>query len=239
MVWESAGTCRLVYQPSIGANMSRIIPIATLKEAKCVHGGLTQTSKMPCKSYSLPTASCNVGSRMAQVAGSVCSKCYAQKGFYSMYANSVEPSQHARLVALEDPLWVSAMVRSIGADSHFRWHDSGDLRDMAHLELIASVATATPNCSHWLPTREYAVVKAYIAKHGALPGNLTVRLSAMFPDVPVTVPASLRNVKGVAISNVHTGSPMGQDCNASKQGGACLDCRDCWDSTVTISYKLH
>lgn len=219
--------------------MIRIIPIATLKDAKGIHGGLTQTSKMPCKSYSLPTASCNVGSRMAQVAGSVCSKCYAQKGFYSMYANSVEPSQHARLVALEDPLWASAMVRSIGADKYFRWHDSGDLQGLLHLELIAEVARRTPDRGHWLPTREYAVVKAHIAKHKKLPDNLTIRLSAMFPDVPVRVPASLQGVKGVAISNVHTGSALGTDCNASKQGGACLDCRDCWDSTVTISYKLH
>ena len=209
------------------------------RHAAEITGGLTQTSKMPCKSYSLPTVACQTGFKMAQLPGSVCASCYANKGFYSMYQAAIEPAQHARLESISDPLWVSAMVALIGPDSYFRWHDSGDLQNLAHLEKIASVCRETPNCMHWLPTREYGIVKAYISKHGALPANLTVRLSAMYPDKPVSVPASLRNVRGIAVSNVHTVAPLGDDCNASKQGGACLDCRACWDSTKTISYKIH
>lgn len=209
------------------------------KHASEVTGGLTQTSKMPCKSYSLPTVACKTGFRMAKIAGSICSSCYANKGFYSMYQSTIEPAQHARLESISDPLWVSAMVALIGPDSYFRWHDSGDIQSLAHLEKIANVCRETPHCQHWLPTREYGIVKAYIAKHGALPSNLTVRLSAMYPDQPVSVPASLRGVRGIAVSNVHTSQPIGEDCSASKQGGACLDCRACWDATKTISYKIH
>jgi hypothetical protein len=217
--------------------MQKIIMLK--RHATEVTGGLTQTSKMPCKSYSLPTVACQTGYRMAQLPGSVCSACYANKGFYSMYQSTIEPAQHARLESISDPLWVSAMVTLIGADSYFRWHDSGDIQSLEHLEKIADVCEQTPNCMHWLPTREYGIVKAYIAKHGALPGNLTVRLSAMYPDRPVSVPASLRGIRGIAVSNVHTAAPLGEDCNASKQGGACLDCRACWDATKTISYKIH
>lgn len=209
------------------------------KHASEITGGLTQTSKMPCKSYSLPTVACQTGYKMAQIPGSVCASCYANKGFYSLYQAAIEPAQHARLVALDDPLWVSAMITLIGADQYFRWHDSGDIQSLEHLEKIADVCNQTPNCMHWLPTREYSIVKQYIAKHGQLPANLTVRLSAMYPDKPVAVPASLRNVRGIAVSNVHTVAPLGEDCNASKQGGACLDCRACWDATKTISYKIH
>ena len=215
-----------------------MIPL-TLKQAKQVHGGLTQTSKMPCQSYSLPTAACQTGFKMAQVKGSVCSKCYANKGFYSLYAKTIEPAQQARLVSLGDPLWVNALVASIGADPYFRWHDSGDIQDLAHLELIAQVCAATPKCKHWLPTREYGIVKAYIAKHGKLPVNLVIRLSAMFPDVAVQIPASLASVAGITASNVHTVTPIGEDCNASKQGGACLDCRKCWDRKTVVSYAMH
>lgn len=209
------------------------------KHASEVTGGLTQTSKMPCKSYSLPTVACQTGYRMAQLLGSVCNSCYAQKGFYSVYAATIEPAQHARLESISDPLWVSAMVTLIGADKYFRWHDSGDIQSLEHLEKIADVCRETPHCMHWLPTREYSIVKAYIEKHGQLPANLTVRLSAMYPDKPVSVPASLRGIRGIAISNVHTTAPLGEDCNASKQGGACLDCRACWDANKTISYKIH
>jgi hypothetical protein len=207
-------------------------------EAQSVCGTLTQTSKMPCKSYSLPTEACQTGFKMAQIDGSICSACYANKGFYRAYESTIKPSQFARLDSLTNPHWVDGMVALIGSDSFFRWHDSGDLQGLEHLEQIARVAQLTPQTRHWLPTREYGMVKAFIAKHGALPDNLIVRLSAMYPDKPVKVPLSLQGVANVAVSNVHTGQPMGTACNAPNQNGACNDCRLCW-TNETISYALH
>ena len=207
-------------------------------EANAICGTLTNTSKMPCKSYSLPTEACQTGYKMAQIKGSICHSCYANKGFYKAYEKTVKPSQWARLDSLTNPHWVDGMVALIGNDAFFRWHDSGDLQGVDHLEKIARVAQLTPNTRHWLPTREYGMVKAYIAKHGALPKNLIVRLSAMYPDKPVKVPLSLQGVANVAVSNVHTDKPMGTACNAPKQNGACLDCRLCW-SNEAVSYALH
>lgn len=213
----------------------------TKAQASTITGGITRTSKMPCASYSLPTVACKTGYRMAQVADSICSHCYANKGFYMKYAYNVEPAQHARLVSLEDPLWCDAMVTLIGSDAFFRWHDSGDLQSVEHLELIAQVCGRTPNCKHWLPTREYGMVAAYIAQHGALPENLVVRLSAMFTDKPVKVPASLQGVAGIAVSNVHSDTPMAGNhaCPAYTRQGKCGDCRACWSRSTPVSYPLH
>ena len=97
------------------------------KDASIVCGTLTSTSKMPCKSYSLPTEACQTGFKMAQIAGSICSSCYANKGFYSMYQNNIKPAQFARLDSINDDNWVSGMVSLVGSDTYFRWHDSGDL----------------------------------------------------------------------------------------------------------------
>jgi len=218
----------------------RVIPIHVMNktQASSVAGSVTSTSKMPCKSYSLPTVACITGYKMSKIAGSICSECYANKGNYVQYANNIEPAQHARLDSLVDPLWISAMVAHIGSDSYFRWHDSGDLQGLWHLEKIAQVAIETPNCMHWLPTREYSFVKQYIAKHGALPKNLIVRLSAMHVDKAVTIPASLQGQANVTVSNVHTSTPIGHECNSPKQDGQCRDCRMCW-STKPVSYKIH
>lgn len=208
-------------------------------EATSICGTLTSTSKMPCKSYSLPTETCQTGYKMAQIKGSICNSCYANKGFYRAYENTVKPSQWARWDSLSDPLWVDAMVNLIGNDAYFRWHDSGDLQGLDHLEKIASVAQKTPNCRHWLPTREYGIIKAYIAKHGSVPDNLIVRLSAMYPDVPVKIPASLQGIKNITVSNVHTDKPQhGVKCHAPDNGGACGDCRACWTDKA-VSYALH
>ena len=227
--------------------MHKIIPI-TKAAAAAVCGTLTQTSKMPCKSSSLPTESCITGFRMAQIPGSICSQCYADKGFYSMYQNTIKPAQFARLDAVHQAmndseaavLWVSGMVSLIGADKYFRWHDSGDLQGLAHLELIAAVCEAIPGCKHWLPTREYNTVKDYIAKHRALPSNLIVRLSAMYPDKPVKIPASLVTISGVTTSNVHTtgAAVHGLRCAAPDNAGSCGDCRACWTDSV-VSYEIH
>lgn len=208
--------------------------------AQAISGGTTQTSKMPCKSYSLPTLACKTGYKMAQIEGSICSHCYANKGFYKMYENNILPVQMARLDSLGDPLWVSSLVALIGADKYFRWHDSGDLQGVQHLRSIAEVCEATPATLHWLPTREYSMIKEYIQAYGPLPVNLTVRLSAMYPDKPVVVPASLQGVQGVTVSNVHThgAQAMGTACIAPTQGGQCGDCRKCW-TPETISYGLH
>ena len=220
----------------------RVIPIVAMSKtcAKTINGGLTKTTKMPCKSYSLPTVACVTGFKLAAIPGSICSSCYANKGNYKLYANNIEPAQHARLDSLADPMWVSSMVAAIGQDVYFRWHDSGDLQSVDHLRLIAQVCEATPNCKHWLPTREFGFVRDYITQYGQLPSNLTVRLSAMYPDKAVTVPKSLQGIAGVAISNVHhKGDAIGQSCIAPSQNGECRDCRACWQSDNVISYAMH
>ena len=210
------------------------------KQAHEVHSGLTQTTKMPCKSYSLPTIACKTGFKMRAIAGSICADCYAEKGNYRKYASGIEPAQHARLVSINDELWVDAMVVSIGADKYFRWHDSGDIQDIEHLEKIAEVAKRTPDCMHWLPTREYGIVSAFTAQYD-IPKNLIIRLSAMFTDKAVVIPASLKNIAGIAVSNVHAKSaPIGTACNAPAQNGECRTCRACWNRDVAaVSYSIH
>jgi len=208
-------------------------------EATAICGGLTQTSKMPCKSYSLPTETCITGFKMSKIAGSICASCYADRGFYSMYAKTIKPAQFARWDSLTDEDWSAAIVALIGADRYFRWHDSGDLQGVWHLEKIVEVCNATPDCLHWLPTREFGIVKQFIQAGGVIPKNLIVRLSAMYVDEPVKIPKSLQGHTQITASNVHKFKPAGEICNAPKQNGECGSCRACWDTTKTVTYEIH
>lgn len=217
------------------------------KQAHAIHGGLTQTTKMPCQSYSLPTIACVTGFKMRAIAGSICAMCYAEKGNYRKYQNNIEPAQHARLesiaMAIADieyrAAWIQAMIISIGDDDYFRFHDSGDIQNIEHLELYAELARAMPNCKFWLPTREYGIVSAFTAQYD-VPDNLIIRLSAMFTDKAVVVPKTLQGVKGVAVSNVHSKKAIGTACNAPKQNGECRNCRACWNRKVAaVSYSIH
>lgn len=217
----------------------------TKDEAIAITGGLSQTSKMPCKSFSTPTLACVTGYKLAQVPGTVCSKCYACKGNYAKYANNIEPKQHARLDALLNAdinLWAPAMALLIGKDPHFRWFDSGDLPGVAALRRICYVCDFTPWTQHWLPTREVGFVRQWFKESLVpIPKNLTIRISATYPDVPVKIPVPLLGYAGIARANVHHEKPpVGHECPAPKQGNQCGACRACWDRTVpVVSYKEH
>lgn len=222
-------------------------PIITIKDANAITAGVSQTEKMPCKSWSIPVFMCNRGQKLANVPGSVCSKCYADKGNYHMYRNNIEPAQVARMFALYDnpELWAQAIARLIGSDSEFRWFDAGDLQDVLMLEAIVRVCELTPHTEHWLPTREYEIVAEFIAKHGAaaIPHNLRIRLSALMIDQPVKIPGALRNHPRIKASEVHSkpGQPQAGsiECGAYKNNNKCGDCRMCWGNTRVISYLAH
>lgn len=209
----------------------------TTKLATEIVGGLSAPTKMPCWSFSIPAQKCGVGSQLRKVKNSICSFCYALKGRYAF--QNVKDALARRFANLSHPLWVDAMAYLINKKKNdvFRWHDSGDLQDVLHLERIAQVCRLTPDVRHWLPTREYAIVTQYVEKNGPLPDNLTVRLSAYMVDGPL--PLGAANRLGVTVSGV-TSDKAKVTCEAYKQGGKCLDCRKCWDkNNFVVLYPKH
>ena len=203
---------------------------------------LSDTSKMPCKSWSVTATACSTGSKLAQVAGSVCYGCYALKGFYRM--PSTANANHNRLALMSQPGWFKAMIAKIKAEEHsgfFRWFDSGDLQSLRNLKDIVRIALALPQIKFWLPTKEYGIVSEYYELYGPFPQNLTVRLSAYMVDKagPDSLAASLELTTSEVASNPQP-SETKQFCPSSQQGNKCLDCRACWSKSVqTVVYRLH
>jgi hypothetical protein len=204
-------------------------------------GGLSNPSKMPSFGYSIPATRCKVGSRLRKVKGSTCASCYALKGRYVF--RNVTDALERRYETLDAPLWVEAMAelirRKATAVGYFRWHDAGDLQSAEHLARIVAVAELTPDVRHWLPTREYRLVREYIAAGGTFPENLTVRLSAHMIGGHVPTFRDLRE-HGVTVSTVDSVAPDATPCAAPNQDGKCLDCRACWDrGTDHVTYRKH
>lgn len=208
----------------------------TAPEAMEKVGGLSSPSKMPCYSYSIPAKYCVTGSKLASVKGSVCYDCYALKGFYRM--PNVKNCLEKRFQSLSDPDWVSAMTLSIQEkekSGFFRWHDSGDIQSVKHLEMIVQVCKNLSGIKFWLPTREYGIVSEFLKIHKVFPSNLTVRLSTLMVDSQP--PYAIANRLGLTTSGV---SVSGFTCPSSNQGNKCLDCRACWDQNIkNVNYKLH
>jgi hypothetical protein len=223
--------------------------ITSLKQALSIVGGLSKPEKMPCYCYNLPASRCRMGSKLNLVPGSVCHGCYAAdemdwvkrknaangKWALTRYTTpSVKGALQRRYESLSDPLWVPAMVYAINhyADrgvNHFRWHDSGDLQDRNHFQNIMMVCSHTPSVNHWLPTREYSIVRGF-----SFPDNLCVRLSAHMVD-------GMPPDYGIPTSTVSTGLPvLGVRCNAPSNDGRCGSCRWCWDRSVSnVDYHHH
>ena len=212
------------------------LKVKTMTPVQAVNliGGLSKPSKMPCKGYSIPAWRCITGAKMREVKGSICAVCYALKGNYTW--SNVKNALEKRFASLSNPLWTKAMIIAIAhyeKSGYFRFHDSGDVQSVEHLENLCEIADSLPQIKFWLPTREYAFVRSYLKKHGDFPHNLTVRLSGLMMDGKA--PVSLANKLGLVVSSA---SESGFDCPASKQGHKCLDCRACWNKSVfDVTYK--
>jgi hypothetical protein len=218
----------------------------TLKAAKEMAGSISdRNSKMPGTTFAISAKECKVGSKLADVKGSVCDRCYALKlqklrpsvdqGWTANYLKAItliesNPSKWAAAVAFQ-------INRSFGksGEAYHRWFDSGDLQSVEMLAAIVEAAELTPHISHWLPTREAKMVKTFLANGGSIPSNMVIRISStMIGDAPI---AGYSNT-----STVHRKgeTPEGHSCPASYQGNACVDCRACWNTAVSnVSYPLH
>lgn len=227
------------------------------KQALAIIGSLSKPSKMPGYAIGLPAGKalwvsdiakskgdsepslkgCAVGAKLVEIKGSTCSKCYALKGNYAF--KNVRNAQYNRLKGLSDPLWIDAMVEVLymsidPMEPYFRWHDSGDILSLEHLEKIVEVCKRTKYIRHWLPTRQGNFVKEYLDKYEAFPSNLIIRVSSTMIDGGPVV--SYKNT-----STVHDTKPaVGYSCPAYTQDGKCGDCRACWDKRVkNVSYPKH
>lgn len=201
------------------------------REAIGTAGTLSKPGKMPCHAISIPASACSVGSKLVSVPDSVCFGCYALKGNYRF--SNVKSAMQRRLDGITHDHWVDAMVFLIDdtGDDYFRWHDSGDIQSLQHLDRICQVARRTPSVRHWIPTREYALVKEYRQSH-EIPKNLVIRLSAHMVD------GEPPSGYGLPTSTVtRTGQ---RTCPAPDQGNKCRDCRACWNPNVAnVAYSYH
>lgn len=205
-------------------------------------------SKMPGSSFATDPFACAVGSKLAEVEGSVCSKCYARRlakmrpSVAKGYAMNEETLRNvAKVGGKARELFVKGMAHQIRTaaaktgENYHRWYDAGDLANADVLAVIVDICLETPLINHWLPTRELRIVRKYIKQGGCIPHNLVLRVSStMVGDKPR---AGEWNTSTVHVKGA---TPVGHECPASKQGNNCRDCRACWDeSVVNVSYPKH
>lgn len=213
-------------------------------EALEIIGGLSQPSKMPWYGWSTSARNCITGSKLAQVEGTVCSGCYALRGRYNF--PRVQAALARRDEAWKDPRFVDAFVIVLNhlhrrtkkrlkdgrIEDRMRWFDSGDLQSVEMLDKIVAIATATPQIRHWLPTREWNIVRGYAKP---LPENLVLRLSVARVGV-----ALQRQPLGLPFATVgcDDDEELHQCPALTRQGNRCLDCDACWTS-ANINYREH
>jgi hypothetical protein len=217
-------------------------------------GGFSRPSKMPGLSYNLPAlVTCPVGSVLRNQSNTVCSNCYALKGRY-VFPNTVRAMQRRLDCLLRDTnLAAAAIARRLELhrtkrDRFFRWHDSGDVVNADHMQMICWTAEQVPSYKFWLPTREARTARIFAVKK-AFPANLCVRLSAARIGQLQFTHTWTENTM-LRFSSVDLHAPDGSyrawshgslvQCHAPSNDGKCGSCRACWDNSVNVvNYKLH
>lgn len=219
-----------------------------LDEALTKIGGLSNPSKMPWYAWSISAKNCHTGSKLHLIKGAVCEHCYALKGRY-VFPN-VQNAMKRRLDALNNnPDFEDAFVFALNSlyengrktylykgkeikENRFRWHDSGDLQSLRHLEVINNIAKRCPQLKFYLPTKETIILREW---NKPFEPNLHVRLSA-----PMVGAKLNKTVLGVPQSTVGRETDKTVfHCVAPKQGNQCKNCSACWSQTPTVNYHLH
>ena len=209
-----------------------------LKEIEAKIGGLSNTSKMPAYSWGISAKDCKTGKKLALIDGTICNKCYANKGCYVFKV--VQDAHKFRLQAVELNEWVDYMIQLITikykkldkSRLYHRWFDSWDIQSYSHLMKIFEVCENTPHIKHWIATREYSIVDKVDEKD--VPKNLCLRVSAI--KVDGAIPKFWKWTSGVHKDKRH----KGRECPAYKQNNECGSCRACWNRNIKqISYKEH
>ena len=221
-----------------------------LQEAYKMTGGVSDTSKMPCYSWGIPTSTCRRAKQlMVDEPNSICGSCYAMKGAYN-WAN-VDNAYRCRYnswKSLPQQEWVNYMVtildsQKVSKSGYFRWFDSGDIQSLSMIYQLIQIAERTPNMKHWVATREYKYIDRTMTEY--IPDNMVFRLSHTNVDeldevVSKTVDDKNINESAVVSTKDLKLTPKQFTCPSIYQHGECLDCRACWNSKVKqVAYVLH
>jgi hypothetical protein len=225
-------------------------------------------TKMPSTTFAISAKHCKVGSKLAKIEGSTCSKCYALKiqrlrpSVDQGWTNNLFKAE--KLIASNPKLWAKQVAfqikrgcNKIGVNFH-RWFDSGDLQSVEMLHAIVLCCLETPEIKHWLPTREAKIVQTYRKRHGLEPDNLVIRVSStMVDDAPIKGHVNTSTVnhkkpihgkeclayrtnKDNIVVDLETFKAMSKPEKKEQDFGHCGDCRACWSRDVAnISYPLH
>jgi hypothetical protein len=197
---------------------------------------LSKASKMPGKSWSLQAGDTCPGSinPVTKEVIEVCKDCYAKSGFYRM--DNVKAPRLSNRKDWKRTEWADDMVAALDNERWFRWFDSGDIYTAALAQKIHEVATRTPWCNHWIPSKSYGIpkIRYWLDRLRELP-NVSVRFSS-----PSTHGVYNSTHGSVVVQNVTDTIKEGKMCDAYTRGGKCGPCRACWDSSINlIVYPLH
>lgn len=228
-------------------------------------GLLSNPSKMPCYSFSLPAISSCPGAWFGP--GGICGltkalrSCYATSGRYTFDLTlNAQAARYAWTLAMMRERstareWSTYMALAIEHASRsairrdgrafFRIHDSGDMFNLQYIDAWRQVIAWLPDVQFWLPTRSWRLANLLPGLQDlAMLPNVAVKPSALrFGDRPPIV-AGLdagTSASGRWASLPTLGQPadVGANCPAPRQGGECRDCRHCWRKNGETTYLAH
>ena len=105
-------------------------------------------------------------------------KCYARRGRFCFQRNRAYLETNLALWRNDPEFFEREVTIAAYPARFFRWHSSGDIPDMAYLEMMTRVAENLPDTRFLAFTKKYELIDDYINSHGSLPENLIIVLSA-------------------------------------------------------------
>lgn len=153
--------------------------------------------------------------------------CYALKGHY-VFASAKSVRERNLNIYKTNP---KSFFKQLSCNTAFfkfvRWHDSGDIVDMAYLEGMCKVARDNPDVRYLAFTKQFQIVNNYLASGEEIPKNLTIVFSTWgnwIPENPFNLPMTFVRFKVKVMESQNEKIPD----NAFQCPGDCKTCGMCW-----------
>lgn len=187
--------------------------------------------------FSLPARfTCPFGSKLAEQKNTICSTCYAAKGYFKKYA-VVERAYLLNYEVSKQDNFVDLMVSKISRDPRVRkcpfvrLHSSGDFYCQAYFLAWCDIARKLPGVKFYAPTQERALV---LKNLHMVPNNLVIRFSSTYID-EVYEGEKTGYLYGTMVYRKDTPQREAFICQ-----GNCSNCLACWNTCFSVvAYKWH
>lgn len=175
--------------------------------------------------------------KLAQIEGSICQHCYAQRSLAWMRGPREAYVKNGRL--LSSRIIPRDELPYINAEI-CRFESHGDLRNETHLVNYINICKKNRHCKFSLWTKQFGIIERYFSEHKA-PSNLTIVFSSLMVNQQMDIQKFKDMGLKCKVFTVYSKPYLKTHPEVEIQchGRSCINCQLCYKSKIEVINEIQ